>query len=379
MLTFGSSPNSIVCNFCGSRLNIEESKLPVNLTIGKNCFIISFKVSKEQFQNKILNWLVDGNYTPDDILYKANFQETLGIYLPFYHFSVNYRGYWNADIKHYRTETYTDWEDYYDGNRTRRRPVTKTKQVGYWVTTSGQFSGNFTGLGIASVKLPETLASFCENSALNQVEIKNIDEKYVTGFLFEHCAIPSDNILESRLMEKLNKSINEKVDDMIPVNTLIPSLGKQNVRWQIDNTAGNIITKQIYLPYWFVTYSYNGKFYQCIIDGQNSDRIEGNKPIDEEKKKKVRSFFYPLIISSALYFIAIWLMLILANLDKVSFTICGYIGLFGLIPSIVFAIIGLIKRNKLLNESKRLRQKLLKDVPEVTNIGWFDNNDSQKH
>jgi hypothetical protein len=139
MLTFGSSPNSIVCNFCGSRLNIEESKLPVNLTIGKNCFIISFKVSKEQFQNKILNWLVDGNYTPDDILYKANFQETLGIYLPFYHFSVNYRGYWNAEIKHYRDETYTDWEDYFDGKRTIKRPVTKTRQVGYWVPASGQF------------------------------------------------------------------------------------------------------------------------------------------------------------------------------------------------------------------------------------------------
>jgi hypothetical protein len=235
------------------------------------------------------------------------------------------------------------------------------------------------GLGIASQNLPKTLASFCENSSLNQVEIKSFDEKYFTGFLFESCLIPSDNILESRLMEKLNESINEKVDDMIPVNTLIPSLGKQNVRWQIDNTAGNIITKQIYLPYWFVTYSYNGKFYQCIIDGQNSDRIEGNKPIDEEKKKKVRSFFYPLIISSASYFVVMIALLIANSNRAISSAICGYIGLFGLIPSIVFVIIGLIKRNKLLNESKRLRQKLLKDVPEVTNIGWFDNNDSQKH
>jgi len=41
-----------------------------------------------------------------------------------------------------------------------------------------------------------------------------------------------------------------------------------------------------------------------------------------------------------------------------SNTVCGCIGFFGLIPSIVFAIIGLIKRRKLLEESIKLRQRI---------------------
>jgi len=380
MLMFNLSPDLIVCSFCGNHLRTEEAKVPVEVAVDKNCYITPFKVSKEQFRSKMLNWLVDGDYTPDDILHGSDFQETLGIYLPFYYFSINYRGFYQAQVKRYRTETYTEWEDYYDGasNRSRRRPVTKTREVGEWFPVSGQFSGNFTGLGIASLKLPETLASFCENSAPNQNEVKGFDEKHITGFLFEHCSIPFDNVFERRLGERMRKSIDERVNSMIPVNTLIPQLGKQNVKWQVDNTANQINKSLVYLPYWLTTYCYKEKTYQCIIDGQNDNRIEGNKPIDEEKKKKVRSFFYPLIISSASYFVLMITLLIINSNGKLSSAICGYVGLLGLIPIIIFAIIGLIKKHKFLDESRKLRQKILKIVPEITNTNWFNSNDSQK-
>ena len=94
-IRFEPSTQLVVCNFCGSSFDIMKAE---SVQTESPDSIVPFKITKQQFQRLIFPWLIQGDYTPDDILFSATLQRIDGIYLPFYLVEGEYSGSWAASI-----------------------------------------------------------------------------------------------------------------------------------------------------------------------------------------------------------------------------------------------------------------------------------------
>ena len=65
-LIFNPSSQTTLCNFCGSTFEIEKAEKDVEIMSPDA--ILPFSVSKEEFKNGVMEFLSEGDYTPDDIL-----------------------------------------------------------------------------------------------------------------------------------------------------------------------------------------------------------------------------------------------------------------------------------------------------------------------
>lgn len=325
-----------VCNFCGSSFDIKQAK---SIKVIEPDGIIPFKVSKDVFNNSVLAWLSEGDFTPDDILSGSSFEKLSGIYLPFFFFAGQYNANWSASCGYNREETYLKKNS--DGKLTNA-----TRTVTDWRPASATVSDNFSELGIASALLPSDYAFFCEDAAWESGAVKDFDSQYTKGFVMEPFSISSENSFNNRVKEKINKLIDGHVNRSIPGDT------KKDVQWtaSIQKKATNI-----YLPFWLATYSYKDKKYSSLVDGQKSDRVTGIRPVDEDRVKTVKSYFLPLYLTLALYGVVVAIFLYNYGFSEST----GSVFLYGLIPIAITGIIGWHRKYKLIKTSKQIRQEIL--------------------
>jgi uncharacterized CHY-type Zn-finger protein len=333
-----------VCIFCGSTFPIEEAKKVEIFSADK---ITPFQITEKEMKDTFMEWLIQGNYTPIDILNKIYIVDVVGAYFPFYFFSGNFYATWTASSGYYKTEHYTDYEEKYDYDlkRTRRIPVAKTKTVIDWKPSQGQTSGKYYIIIIAfkNPQFNRELKNFCERASLSN--IKDFDKRYVLGFSL----IPFSISVE----ESFNAS-KSLLDNIVQSYIRVPGDTHQDLNFNYSYDRSII---GCYLPFWIITYNYLGKQYQCIIDGQTKTRIYGKQPVDKEIIRKVRAFFLPVIISAIVYFICIFILIIIASNNSTIPTICTtflFIG-FGLIIALLF--VGFRKKVNFLSNLHQLRKQ----------------------
>lgn len=347
---FDPSMQLSVCIHCGSKFEIEQ---PKDIKAIAPDGIVPFNLTLEQARNIFLEWLVQGNYTPDDILSQYSMKTFSGVYLPFYLFDkLSYRVSWSASCGYDRNETYTDYETRTTSSgRTYKEPVTKTRTVTDWKPSSGEITGAYSksSLILATGK-PEKMATFCESSPCAKDSIKTFHTGYILGFGLGPFALPEKTAYENRIKQDLNKQIDKDVKRDIPGDR------QRDISWNGD--IYGISPKKLYLPYWTAVYSYKGKQYRSVIDGQASSRISGEKPQDSDKKKKVFMFFLPLIIFLVLY--AAIFGFFKDNILTSSFS--EYVISFGVGVSVILAIVGLVRRSRLIKQSEKIRKDMLEKL-----------------
>ena len=96
------------CNFCGSQFEIENTEEDKVIVPDG---ILPFSVVKNEYNKKVLEWLSEGDYTPDDILEGSHFSSVNGLYLPMFFFTGKYSGNWSASSGYNRTEYYTEYSE----------------------------------------------------------------------------------------------------------------------------------------------------------------------------------------------------------------------------------------------------------------------------
>jgi hypothetical protein len=246
---FDPSMQLSVCIHCGSKFEIEQ---PKDIMAIAPDGIVPFNLTLEQARNIFLNWLIQGNYTPDDILAQYSLKTFSGIYLPFHLFGkLSYRANWSASCGYDRQESYTDHETRYrDESYTeyemnfangRKEPVTKYRSVPYqeavtrtrtvtdWRPSSGSITGSYAkqSLIFAGSKQVQ-VASFCESSPCAKDSIKTFHTGYILGFGLEPFMLPEKTAYESRVKKDLNKQIDKDVSRDIPGDR------QRDISWNAD-------------------------------------------------------------------------------------------------------------------------------------------------
>lgn len=218
------------CNYCGASFDPAEAH---DENVIEADGIIPFKVTKEDFDEQVLNWLIQGDYTPDDILDGSLLDNVNGIYVPFYLFHGIYSGEYTATIGFNRQEAYTDYE-YHVGSPENRRQVTRFRTVVDWKPVSGTFKNNFSLLGTASATLSDDQIEFCNDSEADPKAIKPLNDLYLQGYGLGTFDTSEDIIFSDHLASRLDKII--KID----VYRRLSGDKQRDVHWDKDVTYDSI-------------------------------------------------------------------------------------------------------------------------------------------
>jgi hypothetical protein len=236
-------------------------------------YIIKNKISERSFETLVLEWLSEGDYTPNDIIENITSGKNL-FYVPIHFFKHEYSGSCSASLGYQRQEYYYLWDAY------NKRRVQKSRLVTDWIPHSQNVQGVTSVSVYAGDAGLDFIAEFVENMGWGEADLQkpnNIDsvyQEYLQSFKF--------TIEASWSNQGMNKAYNNAVHQTIP---LLPSKLVQNLALNIKfyrQTAFSLV-----VPYWVFLYDYKKRKYYVAVDGNNSSRISGSKPVDTIRKNKV--------------------------------------------------------------------------------------------
>ncbi|MFN0204418.1 MAG: hypothetical protein ACKVTZ_23065 [Bacteroidia bacterium] len=250
------------CPFCGSTsVNEEAMKTNVIQPVGVLPFTISHKKALDMFKA----WIGEGWFHPNDLGEIARLDKIRGIYLPFWTYDAFTESSWTAEAGYYyyETETYTDSE-----GRRQTRQVQKVR----WVPTSGYYEYFFDDvLIVASKGLPQDVLDKINDFKLEK--IVNYDSQYLMGW---DCEVYQMDLKEGfkRADKRMDESLYALCSKQVP--------GDTQRYLQVSSRKSALTFKHILLPIWIAAYTYNGKIYQFVVNGQTGS-ITGEKPYSTVK------------------------------------------------------------------------------------------------
>lgn len=236
------------------------------------------KVSEQDFEKIVYQWLAEGDYTPDDIIENIITKKNL-CYLPVYFFKRIYDGTCSASIGYPRSEEYQVW------NSEKKRYEYRSRTVIDWRPHYQPVNGrlSISGLG-CDTKNKEILSSISKQ--INNIRFSNFDfirfeesilsKKEVIDFQYTSYETWKINIEESAKEIIFNKAVSE-----------LPGSNKKDIRINLNKNEDEQKPLSIYVPFWFFLYEYAGKEYFVFNDAGSGNNIGGTKPEDKRRKNRV--------------------------------------------------------------------------------------------
>ena len=336
------------CNFCGSSFEITNANDEAIIVPDG---ILPFSVTIDEYNKKALEWLSEGDYTPDDILGGSQFSSSNGLYLPMFFFTGKYSGNWSASSGYERREYYTEWSE------SQKKYVEKSRTVTDWRPSSGSVAGDYAILSYAgnSENIDESVAVYAHGTSFKRGEMKPYDIKFTQGFsLLEYKKDEYD------AWDKYGFSQLELITEL-DAKKRVP--GDKHKDFYCDVSKSDDTFIRVYVPFWITYYKYKNKKYHVHMDGSSISRIEGKKPVDENRKKEVNKKFIKGHVALVVSVIA-FCFVVFGDLseNQQSEYWPFIIGLFVL--SAVLYGIGSYQKNKIISESKQRRKEILKRIQE---------------
>ena len=177
------------CNFCGGKFEIESAAEEQVMLPDS---ILPFSVTKDLYNKTVLEWLSEGDYTPDNVLESSAFSAVNGLYLPMWLFNGKYSGNWSASSGYNRTEYYTEYSEI------QKKYVRRSRTVTDWRPSSGSVAGVYTVLSYAgeSDAVDSSIATYAHGTGFKRGDIKTFNAKYTQGFNLLEFNIRSDYAYE---------------------------------------------------------------------------------------------------------------------------------------------------------------------------------------
>ncbi|MBC7775180.1 MAG: hypothetical protein H7246_07050 [Phycisphaerae bacterium] len=236
-------------------------------------YIIKNKVSEQDFERAVYNWLAEGDYTPDDIIENIITQNNL-VLLPLHFYMNDYQGTCSASLGYSRTEYYQVWNDTYKRSETRSRMVTN------WVPHSQPVQGTVTTVVYAGDKNLEGIALFVENMGWRADELNQIGQNEAN--YAPVLSLFKVNGSDSWNNKGAKKAYNSAVQQTLP---LLPSNLVQNFNLNIRFSEKKFFS--LVAPFWLFIYEYQEQQYYVVVDGNDPSRVDGIKPEDKKRKNSV--------------------------------------------------------------------------------------------
>ena len=231
-------------------------------------FIIKNKVSEENFEEIVYDWLSDGDYTPDDIIENIITEHNLELF-PVHYYNCSYTGEVSASLG------YTHEESYWVYNPETKRQEKRTKTVTTWRPHFEKVNGKVGTVLYMGESRFDFLRPFIESTRWSKNELVKIDDDAGHQLAKKYKKDLTQAWNETGINESYRKATNY-IKNNLP-STLVNNF-KANLKFNVFARGSAMI------PFWIFMYDYKGKKYYVSVDGNNPDRIDGKKP--ENKKRK---------------------------------------------------------------------------------------------
>jgi ribosomal protein S27AE len=242
------------CPFCGSNKVIQRHA-PQDVLRPR--FMIPFKVENERCRQIVKEWLGSSWLTPAALRQAARTDNFSGVYLPFWTFDAVTRADWRAEVGHRKTERY------YSGGKwqTRTRIVWRwenghVKQVMDDLLIRGAL--HLSELHLGQIKKDYDL------SALAPYE-----PKYLAGFQAQAYSVPLEAAwatARQQMREQTRLACHSQASTS-RIRNFSMNLDFSDETW-----------RYILLPAYLSTYTYDGRTFQVMINGQTG-AISGQRPV----------------------------------------------------------------------------------------------------
>jgi hypothetical protein len=204
-------------------------------------------------------------FRPPDLTQTVRAEPLRGIYLPFWSFSMKADSRWTAQIGEYwyRTETYTTTDS-------QGRTVTQTRQVQEteWWPLSGAHHAYYSFYLVSGSKgLPQQVSQWIE--PFQVLALKRYAPGYLAGWLSEECSVDK-KVAQKMSEEEFRKRESQAVGAFLPGDTYSGL--------QVETVFSRVQEDLILLPIYLRSYTYRGKLYRILINGQTG-KINGEKPV----------------------------------------------------------------------------------------------------
>ena len=258
-LTLPDGSISHTCPFCNSNKVIQQAAEQPVIRPG---FIIPFAVNQEQCVKAAVTYLGKSWMVPANLRKFSAVNSFVPIYFSFWSFDAGLSAQWKAQVGHTQQERYYDPSD--------RTWKTHTKIVWRWEQ------------GVVSLRCDDLIMS--GTSRLSRLHLAQIDNfnfndlvKYTPVVLAGFRAKAYDITLEKG-WENARNVMRDKTRQ-----ACLDQASTSKVR----NFSMNIDFKDeswrsILLPIYLASYSYGGKTYQVLVNGQTGS-VSGQRPVDWQK------------------------------------------------------------------------------------------------
>ena len=252
-IELSSEKSSANCPYCGSNIVVSEKIMSILEPDGLRPFLIEQKEVKMIFSN----WIKRRWFAPNVLknLYQSG--KVTGIYLPYWSFDTDADSEYTAEGGIDRTETYEE-----DGK-------IKTRIVTDWYYVSGEVGNKFrNAIMRASRTLNDRLLkSLGEFNVENTI---NFDSRYLSGYNSEIFKISMRQGYEEAKVKMEDEIYNTISSDVLRRYDRVRDI-RYSVYWSDE------YYRLLLLPVYSMSYSFNGKSYQIVINGENG-KIVGEYP-----------------------------------------------------------------------------------------------------
>ncbi|MFT7465240.1 MAG: putative Zn-ribbon and HTH transcriptional regulator [Pseudohongiellaceae bacterium] len=248
------------CAFCGSASVLAQE---ANRNGLRPESLLPLDIGRAQAEEAFSKWLGKLWFRPN-ALKRVRVAEAAGVYVPYWTFDCQVHSDWSADAGYYYyvTETYV--------TRVNGKSQVQTRQVRKvrWEPAWGARDDHYDDLLVsASAGLSSELLS--ELGGFDTSELVPYRPEYLAGWQAEEYSVDLEQgwqagrgLVEDRQFQRCSGDIP----------------GDTSRHLSVDNDVSQILWKHVLLPVWSLAYTYRGKPWPVLINGQ-SGRVAGKAPL----------------------------------------------------------------------------------------------------
>jgi len=246
------------CPYCGSNQVMEVADIKTMAPGG----VVPFRISAKQAGEKFTAWIKGKLFCPNEAKKSARAESFQGIYLPYWTFDADTHSVYSGEYGYQKKRKNKDGNEevYYEWHR---------------------------GDGVLDKFIDDELVCACGNNhdkaMLNSIEPFNTEDnvayrpEYLAGFAAERYSLGVKDA-----WVKAKQAIKNKLHNLCE-NKLRTEHNADTARNVSVNTQySNITYKYLMLPIWISSFTYKGKVYQFMVNGQ-SGKVSGRSPVSPWK------------------------------------------------------------------------------------------------
>ncbi|HEX8328881.1 MAG TPA: hypothetical protein VF629_15180 [Hymenobacter sp.] len=248
------------CGFCGSRaINPDAQRTRLIEPAG----VLPFRLNRPAATDRFRAWIGTSWLAPNDLATAANLSNLHGIYLPFWTFDAQAHSDWNGERGDYYYVSVSSTDS-------KGRSVTRRERRTRWTYYSGVHDHFYDDvLTLASRSLAHQQQHVDEVLNYDLKEMVDYDARVLLGWEAEVYAI---DLAEG--LQQARATVQEREEEACS-----KLLGGDTQRGlDVTTTLTNESFKHLLLPLWLCAYTYRGKLYHFLVNGQTG-KVSGSRPL----------------------------------------------------------------------------------------------------